>query len=107
MKMAIVDVRDVAKAHVLAMKNPQTDGQRIILSAVPSLWFKEMAKVLDKEFQPQGIYFLVNYNMFRISSAEESLTLSTALGVFVFQRGGERNFRTYRKRSAGRQFQGM
>lgn len=54
LNIALVDVRDVAKAHVLAMQRPETDFQRIILSAQPGLWFRDIGKILAKEFQSQG-----------------------------------------------------
>lgn len=41
----IVDVRDVAKAHVLAMETPAAAGERFIVSG-EFLWFGEMAAML-------------------------------------------------------------
>ncbi|CAI4224584.1 unnamed protein product [Auanema sp. JU1783] len=54
--LGIVDVRDVAKAHVLALKNKESNGERILITSQPSVWFKDMTKWLRKEFQKQGYY---------------------------------------------------
>ena len=43
--MGIVDVRDVAAAHILAMQNPASNGERFAL-AEKDLWYKDVAKVL-------------------------------------------------------------
>lgn len=43
--MGFVDVRDVAKAHVQAMTDSTTNGERIILSE-SEMYFSDMAKVL-------------------------------------------------------------
>ena len=45
LSFAIVDVRDAADLHLLAMTSPQAAGQRYIAGG-PSLWFAEIAKVL-------------------------------------------------------------
>ncbi|XP_077988235.1 uncharacterized protein LOC144442737 [Glandiceps talaboti] len=49
----VVDVRDVAAAHIRAMSIPEAVGHRHVLAA-GNMWFKEMALALQKEFQPQG-----------------------------------------------------
>ena len=41
----LVDVRDVATAHVLAMTNEHAAGERFIVSA-QSLWYTEIAAIL-------------------------------------------------------------
>jgi dihydroflavonol-4-reductase len=41
-----VDVRDVAKAHILAMTNSASDGERFIVSE-KEMWLHESAKVLN------------------------------------------------------------
>lgn len=41
----VVDVRDVAQAHVAALSRPQTRGNRYVLSA-GSLWFADMGRIL-------------------------------------------------------------
>ena len=51
---AIVDVRDVAKAHLKAIESKNTDGQRYICCAKKHLWFEDIAKILDKEFSKYG-----------------------------------------------------
>lgn len=52
--LGVVDVRDVARAHVKALKAPETNGERILITAVPSVWFAQMAEWLHKEFKKQG-----------------------------------------------------
>ncbi|KAK6731179.1 hypothetical protein RB195_007564 [Necator americanus] len=51
--LGIVDVRDVAKAHVEALTRKETDGERILISA-RSVWFKDMARWLRREFKKMG-----------------------------------------------------
>ncbi|PIK36868.1 hypothetical protein BSL78_26293 [Apostichopus japonicus] len=48
-----VDVRDVAKAHVVAMTEPEAAGNRHILST-DNIWWSEMAAYVAEEFKPQG-----------------------------------------------------
>ena len=45
LQFGYVDVRDVATAHVLAMQNPNSNGERFAL-AEKDLWYKDVAKVL-------------------------------------------------------------
>ncbi|WP_345800211.1 NAD-dependent epimerase/dehydratase family protein [Microbacterium sp. AZCO] len=49
---AIVDVRDVAVAHRLALERPEASG-RYILSA-ESAWLVELARILDAAFRARG-----------------------------------------------------
>ena len=50
LQFGYVDVRDVAAAHILAMQNPKSNGERFAL-AEKDLWYKDVAKVLkDKGF---------------------------------------------------------
>jgi nucleoside-diphosphate-sugar epimerase len=49
-----VDVRDVAKAHILAMTTAEAAGQRIIVAYQPSYWLIQMARDLNEEFSSQG-----------------------------------------------------
>jgi dihydroflavonol-4-reductase len=53
MSFAVVDVRDIAAAHRLAMETPEAAGNRYIC-ANPSMWMGDMAAVLDAEFGPRG-----------------------------------------------------
>lgn len=53
MKLALVDVRDTAKAHIIAMKEGRSDGQRIIIAA-ETFSFKQIADILREEFGKQG-----------------------------------------------------
>jgi dihydroflavonol-4-reductase len=50
---APVDVRDVARAHVLALEAPGAAGNRYICAG-ENVWFGEIAQILAKEFGPQG-----------------------------------------------------
>jgi len=56
LQLALVDVEDVARAHVMAMTNKESDGERILLTAQPSFWFLDVAKVLGREFREQGYW---------------------------------------------------
>ena len=42
-----VDVRDVALAHIKALENPNSDGERIIISNT-ELWHKDVSKILKE-----------------------------------------------------------
>lgn len=50
---SLVDVRDVAVAHRLAMESPIAPGNRYILAG-DHLWMREIAAVLAEEFNPRG-----------------------------------------------------
>lgn len=49
LNMSVVDVREVAQAHLEAVLRPEAAGKRFILKA-ESLWFKEIAEILKEEF---------------------------------------------------------
>ena len=49
----VVDVRDVAAAHIAAMEKPEAPGNRHIVSE-REMSLKEIADVVSKEFTPQG-----------------------------------------------------
>jgi len=49
----IVDVRDVANAHVIALTNPNAPGNRYVCYT-SSIWMKEIAQTLHQEFKPKG-----------------------------------------------------
>lgn len=49
--MSIVDVRDVALAHLKALQIPEAAGNRFILHS-ESIWLKDMAETLQGEFSP-------------------------------------------------------
>lgn len=53
LNFAIVDVRDVASAHVKAMTLEEAAGKRFIVHA-NEMWMKDIAQVLAKEFKSQG-----------------------------------------------------
>lgn len=46
----IVDVRDVAAAHILAMVTPAAAGQRFLLSSGPAIAFKRLGAILKENF---------------------------------------------------------
>lgn len=50
---AMVDVRDVAAAHVAAMTAPQAGGERF-LCAVEDYSMREVAAILDRHYRPRG-----------------------------------------------------
>jgi dihydroflavonol-4-reductase len=54
MGMPLVDVRDVAEAHLRALERPETAGRRYILSA-DSMWFGEMTRVLKQAYPNRRI----------------------------------------------------
>lgn len=53
LNFSIVDVRDVAAAHVKAMTMEEAVGKRFIVNA-SEMWMKDIAQVLLKEFKSQG-----------------------------------------------------
>ena len=50
LNMNVVDVRDVAQAHLHALTVPEAAGHRHIISA-KSMWFKEIAQVLESNYK--------------------------------------------------------
>jgi nucleoside-diphosphate-sugar epimerase len=53
--MGVVDVRDVALAHVRALHNPAAAGQRFLLAAGErSILMTEVADLLTKTYKPLG-----------------------------------------------------
>uniref|UniRef100_A0A914XAV0 NAD-dependent epimerase/dehydratase domain-containing protein n=1 Tax=Plectus sambesii TaxID=2011161 RepID=A0A914XAV0_9BILA len=63
MQLALVDVRDVAKAHVIAMTSEASNGHRILITAQPSFWFKDIARVLIAEFRHQGYLVSISHEV--------------------------------------------
>jgi dihydroflavonol-4-reductase len=53
LSFAIVDVRDIARAHRLAMETPGAGGNRYICAG-ERLWMGEIAAILAEEFGPRG-----------------------------------------------------
>jgi nucleoside-diphosphate-sugar epimerase len=47
--LSVVDVRDVARAHVLALVTPEASGQRILATG-RFMWFREVAAVLRANY---------------------------------------------------------
>ncbi|GAB1820068.1 SDR family oxidoreductase [Herbidospora sp. RD11066] len=54
MWIPIVDVRDVATAHVLAMTTADAAGERFLLSSGPAKEVREIAAILDVPFENPG-----------------------------------------------------
>ncbi|MCC7119271.1 MAG: aldehyde reductase [Anaerolineales bacterium] len=52
-KMAVVDVRDVATAIISAMEVEEANGKRFLVSA-GELWLKEIADLLRAQYAPRG-----------------------------------------------------
>jgi nucleoside-diphosphate-sugar epimerase len=50
---SLVDVRDVAIAHRLALESPIAPGNRYIVAG-EQLWMREIAALLAEEFNPRG-----------------------------------------------------
>ena len=50
---APVDVRDVARAHVVAVEAPGAAGNRYVCAG-ENVWFGDIARMLSEEFGPQG-----------------------------------------------------
>ncbi|MFL6125700.1 SDR family oxidoreductase [Actinophytocola sp.] len=53
MGFSVVDVRDVATAHRLALETPAAAGNRYIVAG-EHLWLRELAVMLAEEFNPTG-----------------------------------------------------
>ena len=54
LNFVVVDVRDVAKAHIAGMEKPEAAGNRYIVFSGETRWFREIAEVINAEFGPQG-----------------------------------------------------
>ena len=54
--MPVVDVRDCAEAHLLALKRPEVANQRFVL-VNKTIWIKNLSEILYNEFHPQGLNF--------------------------------------------------
>lgn len=53
LSISIVDIEDVAEAHLRAMLYPESDGERFLLTCC-TMSFKEIADLLRKEFASEG-----------------------------------------------------
>eukprot|EP01022_Parablepharisma_sp_SALTPOND_P030397 TRINITY_DN761_c0_g1_i5.p1 TRINITY_DN761_c0_g1~~TRINITY_DN761_c0_g1_i5.p1 ORF type:complete len:371 (+),score=28.89 TRINITY_DN761_c0_g1_i5:89-1114(+) len=51
----VVDVRDVAAAHILAIEKPETDNNRYICYSGESCWFEEIAAILREECEAKAV----------------------------------------------------
>jgi len=52
--LMVVDVRDVAQAHIIAMEKPECNGKRYLLVAESDIAFQRVCEMVNKEFVPQG-----------------------------------------------------
>lgn len=52
--LGVVDVRDVARAHILALTNEKTDGERILITHERPTWFGDIRDWLHEEFKNHG-----------------------------------------------------
>ena len=50
----LIDVRDVAAAHIAAMEKPEAAGNRYLLVYNETIAAKQIAQILATEFKPQG-----------------------------------------------------
>jgi len=50
----IVDVRDVAQAHIIAMEKPECNGKRYLLVGESDVHFMQVLQWMAEEFGPQG-----------------------------------------------------
>ena len=50
----IVDVRDVAQAHIVAMEKPESNGKRHLLVGESNVLFQQVLQWMAAEFGPQG-----------------------------------------------------
>ena len=70
-RVPICDVRDVAKAHYLAINNEATYGQRIAV-CTRTVWFKDIFTVIRENFPAYGI-----------TSMEMSVWMLKVMSLFV------------------------
>ena len=82
----IVDVRDVADLHILAMLKPEAKGQRFLASAGSAMKLKDMAMVLKTNLEQEGLHIKTKGIpdwMVRISAlfSASAANLVTSLGV--------------------------
>ena len=52
--VAVIDVRDVAAAHIAAMEKPEAAGNRYLLVYNETIVANRIAQILATEFEPQG-----------------------------------------------------
>jgi nucleoside-diphosphate-sugar epimerase len=74
LSFGIVDVRDVAQAHLLALEHPESNGKRYIIVA-ESLWMSDMALKLKAEFEKYGYKVptsLISKCLLRVASIFDS-----------------------------------
>ena len=86
--MCLVDVRDVANAHLISLKEKKSDGQRYILHN-KSMWVKDIAKVMDDEASNYGIK--VNHKPCWDITVKILAKFVRMLGFFAKSLGVEKN----------------
>jgi len=52
--MGVVDVRDVARAHIIAMEKPECNGKRHLLVSENAVPYQRICQIVNNEFVPQG-----------------------------------------------------
>uniref|UniRef100_A0A1I7XCR9 Epimerase domain-containing protein n=1 Tax=Heterorhabditis bacteriophora TaxID=37862 RepID=A0A1I7XCR9_HETBA len=75
--LGVVDVRDVARAHVDVLTNDEANGERILITSQPSIWFRDMTKWLAKEFRKQG--YLLSY--LQLNNTAYFFAFNTNIGI--------------------------
>lgn len=99
--MGMVDVRDVAKAHIRAMQRPESDGHRILVTNQPSVTFTQMVKWINKEFRSQGYrtpFIVAPYCLVWLWSfvdKEASASLARLNRTILFDNSKVRDFRMF------------
>lgn len=53
MGFGMVDVRDVAAAHISAMTTPEAAGERFVC-CLDHIWLRDVAKILDEKYRSEG-----------------------------------------------------
>lgn len=59
-QLPLCDVRDAAEAHIKCLSLPNVAGNRYIVSS-GSVWMREWAQTLEREFKPQGYNIPTSY----------------------------------------------
>lgn len=94
-KFGLVDVRDVAQAHLLGLKVPEAANKRFILCK-ESMWFAEIGRILNEKWSTQG-YTPVTRELPKFLCQVASLFMSE-LKFAVAKWGVEESFSCQRSR---------
>lgn len=73
-RFSVVDVRDVAKAHVEALLRPDAEGRHIISNR--GVWMRELAELLRAEFpdRPVPRFQMPNFAMYAVAMFDKRLS---------------------------------